>query len=292
MKIAFLVAAHAHPELLNTLIEQLLRYEGCDVYLHIDAKSTGLPGKVRAHPRLFVLTERYSVFWGDISQIDAAMAMMKAAWNAGRDYDYYCYGSGQDLHVRPGLPERLAQDVGRSYMTWKKDRPAERNGFTAIRWPDALKQNFKGLHPLRMIRSLLLRLSFMKIVLRRSAQRLPRGHDIYMGSAWFTLHREAVRYLVTSGHVAEARRFFQESLMPEERFFQTVLLNSPLAPTLVNENFLYVVFAGNSPKDFTMADVAAIDASGKFIARKFNPRVDDKVIAHYARATEQVAGDA
>lgn len=286
MKIAFLIAAHAYPDLLNALIKQLLDDPSCDIYLHIDVKSGNLPEQVESHPRVSILEDRYSVFWGDISQIHAAMSLLTAAWQSGREYDYYCYCSGQDLHVRPGFKAHLQRHEGRSFITWKPDRPPHRNGFTAMRWPQMFKRNFKGLHPLRVCRSLLIRLARLGVTLRPNRCRLPDSHVLCVGSAWFTLHREAVGYIVeTNPHREAYHAFFSEILMPEERFFQTVLVNSPLAPTLINDNLLYTVFVANSPKDLTMKDMPEIMASGCFMARKFNPKVDRDVIDHYVAQT-------
>jgi hypothetical protein len=84
-------------------------------------------------------------------------------------------------------------------------------------------------------------------------------------------------------HVAREQsrlvRFFKHVLLPEELFFQTVLLSSPLASTVVNDHLRHIVWAGGgNPKTLTSSDYDAVVSSGKLFARKFDAEVDEAIL--------------
>ena len=78
----------------------------------------------------------------------------------------------------------------------------------------------------------------------------------------------------------ELVRFFHRSAVPDESFFQTILMNSPLAGTLVNDDLRYVDWSEGaaSPRVLTAFDLERMIRSSALFARKFDPRVDRGVI--------------
>jgi len=85
-------------------------------------------------------------------------------------------------------------------------------------------------------------------------------------------------------------KHFEHVLFPDELFFQTILLNSPLKEALANENLRLIDFSSNKahPAFLVESDFERIKASPKLFARKFDPSQDaiildkiDELIAWY-----------
>jgi hypothetical protein len=68
------------------------------------------------------------------------------------------------------------------------------------------------------------------------------------------------------------KRFFKFSWAPDEFLFQTILLNSPFAGQVINENCHYYKHPPQtpSPKTFDLSDFNDIIASDRLYARKFD----------------------
>jgi len=74
-------------------------------------------------------------------------------------------------------------------------------------------------------------------------------------------------------------RFFRHVLIPDELFFQTIVMNSRFRDDVVNDTLHYVDWdADPGPAILTVADVDRIETSGKLFARKFDVAVDSEVL--------------
>jgi hypothetical protein len=107
---------------------------------------------------------------------------------------------------------------------------------------------------------------------------VPYGLHPYFGSGYWILHRTAVEYIQSflSDH-PEYVPYFERVRVPDEMFFQTVLLNSPLRDTIVNDDFRYIRWPG--PKVLAMADLDDLRQTRDLFARKFDETVDPAVLA-------------
>ena len=78
----------------------------------------------------------------------------------------------------------------------------------------------------------------------------------------------------------ETISFFRRASSPDEAFFQSILLSSPLAETIVNDDLRYIDWSegGASPRVLTTYDLDRMLASHCLFARKFDPRVDSEVL--------------
>jgi hypothetical protein len=76
-------------------------------------------------------------------------------------------------------------------------------------------------------------------------------------------------------------RFFKYVDVPDEIFFQTVLLNSPYRDIIVNDNLRHIDWkdpTAGSPAVLTRSDFPALAESPKLFARKFDVRVDAGIL--------------
>ncbi|MGC4116305.1 MAG: beta-1,6-N-acetylglucosaminyltransferase [Myxococcales bacterium] len=297
-RIAYLVQAFKQPEQVNLLLGQLLA-DG-DVYVHLDAKSvkTMAPRLLR-HPRLRVVGKSLDVRWGDISSVDCSLLMFREALASGRTYDFFVLRSGQDLVVREGFARFLADYRGRSLLSARPISRGERfSALADLRWPRFARSVYDSAHPYRMARSVLLRLWGLGLRPLANPDRLPARFQLFHGSAWFCLAREHVsfvlRYLLANPWF---HRAFQNALVPDEWFFQTLLLNSEHAAEIVNRPTLFQRWGTtrrerNHPVVLTARDIPEIEQSGEYFARKFDLRIDPEVVDYFvARSASAVASE-
>ena len=87
MKHAYLILAHNAFDMLQLLIDCLDDSRN-DIYLHIDKKVATLPAVHVRKSELFFIDERKDVRWGDLSMVEAEIALLKAAVDHGT-YQYY-----------------------------------------------------------------------------------------------------------------------------------------------------------------------------------------------------------
>ncbi len=279
LRIAHLLAVHKAPVQVNAFVRQL---SGGDVYLHVDAKSAAaLTPALAGGPRISILTGG-PVIWGDISQVDATLLLLRAARASGANYDYLCFNSGQDLLVRNGLAEHLARDPRRIFMTARKTKTSE-HYFWKVRWPKATRNVFDSVwHPHRVLRYALLTLFRLGINPRPNRGALPQGFGFYRGSSWFAIPGAVAHYILDYLDLNPSyRETFQDALTPDEAFFQTLLMNSAFAGDVSGEILTYLNKENNRARTIRLRDVPVIETSGKFFARKFDAAVDEDVVAHF-----------
>ena len=144
MKFAFLILAHEDPKHLRRLIHAL-DDPHFDVYVHIaangDLAAYGFDAYQLRHSRLTVLDEQIRTYWGDISLVDAMLALYHRAFENG-PYDRYITLSGLDYPLKSNgrswkpwqIPAGNSSLPGPCWMTWISRSGASISGST-ISWP-------------------------------------------------------------------------------------------------------------------------------------------------------------
>jgi hypothetical protein len=111
-------------------------------------------------------------------------------------------------------------------------------------------------------------------------RRLPGGLWPYGGSAYWCLERTLVHFV--HGYLHENPdyvRFFEHVFVPDELFFQTIIMNSELRDTVENDDLRYLDWSREpAPVVFTRDDLPALLDSGQLFARKFDETVDSAVL--------------
>lgn len=289
---AQILLVHKNPEQVNAFVQQLAIDCRADVYIHIDAKcSDAMVRAIASGPRVSVLKERVSVSWGDHNMIDATLLLLRAVRASGKNYDFVCLNSGQDLLVRAGLAAHLARNRGMIFMQAKRCESHDpHNFYWRIRWPRITRNRYEwALHPYRLLRAAMGVLYMRGLNLRPNPRNLPENWFFYHGAQWFCLSGEAAEYILDYLDRNPAfEAVFKDSLVPDMSFFQTLIMNSPLANQVTGAHLTYLNF-GETYRDknhavvLTMKDVPAIENSGGFFARKFDQTVDADVIHHFCR---------
>ena len=76
------------------------------------------------------------------------------------------------------------------------------------------------------------------------------------------------------------RRFVKYTWAPDEYLIPTLVMNSPLRETVVADNYRYIDWSqgGSNPKILTVQDFEGLTKSDKLIARKFDIKIDTRIL--------------
>ena len=76
------------------------------------------------------------------------------------------------------------------------------------------------------------------------------------------------------------RRYLRFTWGADEFVIPTLIMNSKFSETVINDNFYYIDWSkgGASPKTLTIEDYNLLLASDKMLARKFDIKVDSKIL--------------
>ena len=231
MDIAYLILAHDQPAHLRALIDRLSTPDS-HFYVHIDKKSRLTDFSLPDAPRVHVLQDRARVFWGDYSQVEAIVLLLRAALTQpGQTHSRFVLLSGADYPVRSNaFIHQFFQDHA----------DLEFINLTSIPSVDGSKplSRLTTYQPLKTSSRVINRLM-------HSAQGmglLPRRRDFgpvlgkmqpYGGSTWWALTRSAVAHVLEfmDEHPAYVD-FYRNTICPDESCFHTILGNSSLSAAI------------------------------------------------------------
>lgn len=270
MKLAYIVSAYKLPELLGRILRRL-DSENSTFVVHVDRKTkrrafeemvAGAAGVRDVH-----FLERHPCHWGDFGHVGATLKGIRHLLARRDSFDYAVLLTGQDYPLCPPgeIAAFLAQADGKSFMhNWPLPYPLwdGRGGLDRL----------ESWHFIRYRRRLHVRLP-----LRRS---LPGDLLPFGGTPYWILSRPVVEwidYFVTSN--PQFVRFFEHVFVPDELFFQTIVMNSPLADTVQNDDLRYMDWERiPAPAVLGVQDLPKLLASKALLARKFDPTVDARVL--------------
>lgn len=226
MQIAYLIAAHNTPRHLPRLIEALAS-PSATFFVHFDRKSPAVDLSGVRGARVVLTQHRVPVYWGDFSQVEATMVMLRQALAQGR-FDRFVLLSGSDYPVRPAdeIEAFFARHPDRQFMNLVK-MPND-----TVRKPLTLVTT-RYLRPRRTRAGELVR----KVCRRLGVYPWQRDHrpvfgtmDAYGGSSWWALTGDAAAYVVRfADEHPRFVRWFERLACADESFFHTIIGNSPFA---------------------------------------------------------------
>jgi hypothetical protein len=291
MKIAYIILAHKLPEQLVRLVLKL-NTDGSSFFIHVDKKTDDetyrlMRDPVRAYENVRFL-KRLVINYANFSHLLATLEGIQEVVASGVQYDYVILLTGQDYPIKSNeyIQQFLEERHGKSFIEYfslpsSEHWQNEDGGLDRVNyWHfNIFGRSFAFLRKGQSGQSFLdlLLSSLSRIFLAR--RRLPLDYQLFGGSAYWCLSKECIEYLEkfireNPGFV----RFFRHVLIPDEIFIQTVLLNSHLRDTLVNDNMRCINWSGNwHPDIFKMEDFNVFIKTDGLFARKFDMSVDSKV---------------
>jgi hypothetical protein len=277
MTIAFIILAHKLPKQLGRLVRALQNEEHW-FFIHIDRKTSDADAALMYAATAGVPNVRYvertSCEWGGFGIVRATLIAIRELLSSKLRFDYAVLQSGQQYPIRSNehIHETLRNADGRSYIDHQPFpiSPWRDGGYSRIeKWHFRLG-NKSYAFPAPGTRNTILNLMFPK-------RTFPVNYWPYAGSQFWLLHQQAIEYI--ANFVEENQdfvRFFRYVGIPDEIFFHTILLNSPLSNTIINKHLHLIRWPG--PKIWTTQDMDELSASTALFARKFDINVDENVL--------------
>lgn len=305
MPLAYLILAHKNPRQVARLFEAL--HDPADRFvLHFDRRAPAALHSLgralaRAHANVELLPAR-TILWGGCEMAAVQVAAMAAALRGGGSWHHFVNLTGQDFPLKPRaeIEARLAAAPAASYVSWFDpaavplwSNTRERLERYYLEWPwlDRLLRLPAAGRRLRRALGWRNRLPHLPLYRRR-----PPGFRVYGGANHVVLSRAACLHLATSPDARRILRWLRHAAHANEIVFQSVLLNSPLAPTIVNTHLREIDFPPHAPhpRTFTGADFERLARSDRLYARKFDETVDREVLERLAGlvGTASAAADA
>ena len=273
VKLAHLILAHSNPGQLKRLVDKLAHSDS-HIYIHLDKKTDITPFlPIADNDRVSFISNRIKVYWGGYSIVQATINSFEEILANGIAFDHINLLSGQDYPIKSTehIHQFLEQNKGKIFMhslsvknEWQEAIPRiERYHLANLKLP-------AGTYRVEQV---------MNAILPK--RKMPEGIVAMGRSQWFTASRESIAYIVDYVKREQwVSKFFKMSWAADELIFQTILFNSPFKEHMINDNLLYVDWSEGkaSPKLLTMEDAAALKASDKLFARKFNSEADIAVL--------------
>lgn len=283
MKHAFLIIAHNELDLLKELM-RLLDHPDNFIYVHIDKKLGFFDPSLLTKNIQYSYCEiysRFSVFWGDESQAQCELFLLKESMK--KECSYFHFLSGADLPLKSTryIHEFFNKNSGKEFIHFDRlhacDKAIDRVKYYHL-WSKRLKRSRwaavrKGLFILDDIF-----VAFQKAI--KVKRDLPY-QEIQKGSNWCSITRDFAKYVIDNE--ARIMDFLKFSLCGDEIFMQTLCVNSEFKTHLYKSNFdndyraclRLIIWSKddiNSPKTFDTSDEEQLKKSECLFARKFSLR--------------------
>jgi hypothetical protein len=269
MNVAYIVSAYKLPDQLVRLVHRL-RTEGTHFVVHVDRKTDRrVYGQmVRGVEELGCVdfVPRHVCHWGAFGHVRATLKGIDRLYADGISFDYAVLLTGQDYPICPAavIERRLAESDGCSFMnSWDVPHAgwSGHGGLDRIeRWHLVGRRHLHVSLPL--------------------SRRAPAGLTPFGGGPYWCLARRVVDYVQAFVHEhPEVVSFFEHVWIPDELFFQTIVMSSPLRDTVVNDNLRFIDWSREpAPAILRRDDLESIVASGKLFARKFDATIDSEIL--------------
>jgi hypothetical protein len=267
-RIAYIVSAYKLPAQLERLLRRLAG-PGMTFAVHVDHKTKRRVWEEmvsRCRDLDVAWLPRHRSHWGGFGHVRATLKGIDHFMGNGVPFDYAVLLTGQDYPLRsPAAIARFLGDAGgRSYMRHRR-----------LPWPPWGKRG--GLDRIEDWHVITYRRLHLALPLRR---RLPYGLEPWGGSAYWCLSSRLVHFV--HGYLREHPGyvpFFEHVFVPDELFFQTMIMNSDLRDTVENEDLRYLEWSREpAPAVLTEADLPKLLEAPQLFARKFDGTADSAVL--------------
>jgi hypothetical protein len=269
--LAYIVLAHRAPGQLARLARRLSDAD-THLFVHIDKKTDaatygrmvqGLDSVPNVHR-----VERQKCYWGGFSVLSAILKSIRMVVDSGLRPHHTVLLTGQDYPIRPAseIVRFLRAHDGTSFLQYFP--------LPTDRWPNG------GLDRVTRWYSDRLTVANRKPFIPFRMRSFPSGFAPFGGNKTSWLTYECLDYV--HRFVAEHPSFvsfFRHVKYPDELFFQTVILNSPLVEEVHNDHLMYLRWDHAAhPATLVEHDFPQLASSEKLFARKFDIERDATIL--------------
>lgn len=297
--LAFVVLAHGEWSTLARLVD-VIAADPCDtVVIHVDSRLDWRKRKAVSEyfkPRTNVLVvSEVRCKWGGIGLVDATLASLRHLQGTGRAYGHVSLLSGTDYPIKP-------VNMLRSFLFENSNcQFIEAYNFYTERWImcGIYAERFEYWFP--FARSGLFTRPFQLWYRLMIALDIRRPMDPefipYSGSQWWTLGRDVLEWILRDAKTNKLRARMKSTFIPDEMFFQTLIMSSPFSRSVVSRNLRHIEWLPTgTPRVFSIEDLDCLRGSSSFFCRKLIERrcpnllktIETELLGRRARAIGEV----
>lgn len=298
MKIAFILLCHKNSNQINKLLKKLKSFD-CEIFLHFDIKSINITKNIIKSSNIHILNKKdsYDIKWGGTEMIFATLSLLKNVKKYSKEnnvkFDYIWLLSGQDYVIQKpqAIMEKLYNNSNANYLnvvpngTKKYLQYLKRCDikYTNPGWISKNKFFIKVLKHFYIIIT-----GGIFHTFKPFKRKKPFEGEFYFGSQWWTITEECANYIIEfCDKNEEYVEFFKNVLVPDECFFQTIIMNSTFKNSVKN-NLTFVNWGKNSrsPDLITSSKLPEILKKNDeyFFARKFDISVENNILDEIDRS--------
>lgn len=268
--IAYLILMHRYPSQFKRLFKAI--YHADNVYvIHVDKRSgeamqTEIKEFLSAYPNAAILKSKKAL-WGGYSLVDAELRGMKELLRMGKTWQFFINLSAQDfpLKSQADIHGFLKRHSGKDFIKLSNQKKVR---------PDTLHriENYVTESEDEILSEPVQKRTFLK------------GVTPYIGNQWMIVSRRFCDFVCHNSEVDRFKDFYRNTLIADEGFFQTVMMNTSYKPILVNDDKRTIDWIPMGtiklrPRDFTSKDAKYLMASPGLFARKFDEHVDANILS-------------
>ncbi len=284
---AYLIMAHNNPEQLLKLLCALDDTRN-DIYLHVDQKSVDMDASKFSNgvkfSKLFRV-ESIATNWGGASLVKAELNLLRSA--VGGNYAYYHLISGADLPLKKQdqIHAFFQSHKGLEFIHFDP-LDVSLSDVERVKYYFPLQEIIGRYRKYKLARRLLSGLANLLVQIQKLCRvnRLEPGLRIAKGAQWFSISHELASYIIQREDWIQ--RFIKCSLIPDEIFLQTLVLNSPFKERLYwgqfdNDYRACMRAIEWRPRIYTyrLGDFERLINSEFLFARKFDESIDSEIVA-------------
>lgn len=283
MKQAILITAYKNIKQLDNLI--LFFDERFEIYIHIDKKSniSDLDLKsLNKYKNIKFISRKFSINWGGVNHLKAIILLSSIALKDGNDYFHLITGQDYPIRKLSEFEDFFLKNRGNNFIEFN-ELPykywAGNGGLERINLYN-FYDIFNAKQKIQMgIIGVFLKLQKMLNFNRNVSGKINK--KLYGGGTYWSLSKEAIELVLNQNEQKDLLKNFRHSFCAEEIFFQTILLNSHLKDTVINDDLRFINWAekhGNVPAILDNEDFDAVISSNDFFVRKIEMGISDELI--------------
>lgn len=266
--IAYFILVHRFPAQFKRMFKAV--YHPANHYVvHVD-KSSGpeiadeVSSFLSAYPNASML-ESKKALWGGYSLVDAELRGMAKLLEMGKHWTHFINLSGQDFPLR-------SQEFMMRFLSGNANKEYIRMLDQARIRPDTMNRLDNVFVELKE-----------RMITSRHTRAFMDGVTPYIGTQWKIVSRRFCEFVCYSPAAARYKRFYRNTLIADEGFFQTVMMNNDCHGEIVADDLRLIDWVPDGtiklrPRTFVSADVPELIASDNLFARKFEMEVDSRVL--------------
>jgi hypothetical protein len=258
--IGYFILLHRFPEQFKRMFRAIYA-PGNSYVIHVD-KSSGaefaadIAEFLKPYQGVAIIESRKAL-WGGYSLVDAELRGMAKLLAMSSSWTHYINLSGQDFPLKSQayIRDFLRANPRRQYIRALDQR--------AIR-PDTMNRVSH---------------MFVEALGRMFRTGVPRnflkGATPFIGTQWKVVTRSFCQFAVHHPSAERFKAFYRRSFIPDEAFFQTLMMNSPNQGEVMNDDLRTIDWVPDGdiklrPRTFVTTDALRLTLSPDLFARKFD----------------------